>query len=79
MDLAIMLIKALPALILIFFIWSLTLGAGLGLKRNIDRYIIGFAAVHAHFFLAYTRHCILGAFKDSCLYYCGNYDLGDGY
>ena len=53
MDLAIMLIKALPALILIFFIWPLALGAGLGLKKNIDRYIIGFAAVQALFFLLY--------------------------
>ncbi len=48
-----MLIKALPALILVFFIWPLTLGAGLGLKKNIDRYIIGFCAVQALFYIVY--------------------------
>ncbi len=48
-----MIIKALPALILIFFIWPITLGAALGIKENIDRYLIGFAAVQALFFLVY--------------------------
>lgn len=48
-----MVLKALPALILIFFVWPITLGAGLGIKRNIDRYLIGFATVQALFFLVY--------------------------
>lgn len=48
-----MFIKSVPALLLVFFVWPLGLGAGLGLKKNIDRYIIGFAAVQATFFLCY--------------------------
>ena len=38
---------------LVFVIWPLGLGAGLGLKKNIDRYIIGFATVQAIFFICY--------------------------
>lgn len=48
-----MIIKALPALILVFFIWPLTLGVALGIKKNLDRFLIGFAAVQALFFLVY--------------------------
>ncbi len=49
-----MLVCALPALILIFLIWPLTLGATLGIKNNLDRYLIGFAAVQALFFIVYV-------------------------
>ncbi len=53
MELALMIIRALPALILVFLIWPLTLGAGIGLKKNLDRYLVGFAAVQALFFIVY--------------------------
>ena len=53
MELILPLIKSIPALLLIFLIWPMTLGAGLGLKKNIDRYLIGFAAVQALFFIVY--------------------------
>ncbi len=53
MDLPLMLIRAVPALVLVFLIWPVLLGAGLGLKKNIDRYIVGFAASQALFFVVY--------------------------
>lgn len=46
-------IRAVLMLLLVFVVWPLLLGAGLGLKRNIDRYIIGFCATQALFFLIY--------------------------
>ena len=46
-------IRAVLMLLLVFVVWPLMLGAGLGLKRNIDRYIIGFCATQALFFLIY--------------------------
>ena len=46
-------IRAVFALLIIFVVWPLLLGAALGLKRNIDRYIIGFCSVQALFFLVY--------------------------
>lgn len=52
-EIVLMLIKSVPALLLVFIIWPLGLGAGLGLKKNIDRYIIGFATVQAIFFICY--------------------------
>lgn len=54
MEYLIMFVCALPALILIFLIWPLTLGATLGIKNNLDRYLIGFAAVQALFFIVYV-------------------------
>ncbi len=48
-----MIFRALPAIILVFLIWPLTLGATLGIKKNLDRYIIGFATVQALFFIVY--------------------------
>ena len=48
-----MIVKALSALILIFIIWPIALGVCLGFKKNIDRYIIGFCAVQALFFVMY--------------------------
>ena len=53
MELILPLIKSIPALLLVFFIWPLALGAGLGLKKNLDRYLVGFAAVQAVFYLVY--------------------------
>lgn len=53
MELILPLIKSIPALLLIFLIWPMTLGAGLGLKKNIDRYIVGFCSVQAVFYLVY--------------------------
>ena len=52
-DFIFLMIKSTPALILIFIIWPMTLGAALGVKKNLDRYLIGFAAVQALFFLVY--------------------------
>lgn len=52
-EIVLMFIKSIPALLLVFVLWPLGLGAGLGIKRNIDRYIIGFCAVQALFFLCY--------------------------
>lgn len=52
-EIVLMFIKSIPALLLVFLIWPLGLGAALGIKKNIDRYIIGFAAVQAVFFLCY--------------------------
>ncbi len=46
-------IRAVLMLLLVFVVWPLILGAGIGLKRNIDRYIIGFCATQALFFLIY--------------------------
>lgn len=46
-------IRAVLMLLLVFVVWPLMLGAGLGFKRNIDRYIIGFCATQALFFLIY--------------------------
>lgn len=53
MTLALMILKAIPALILVFIVWPFTLGAGLGLKKNLDRYIIGFTTVQALYFIIY--------------------------
>ncbi len=53
MDLVIKIISAIPALILVFFIWPIALGITLGIKRNVDRYLLGFASVQAAFFLLY--------------------------
>ena len=52
-EIVLMFIKSVPALMLVFIFWPLGLGAGLGLKKNIDRYLIGFAAVQAIFFICY--------------------------
>lgn len=46
-------IRAILMLLIIFVAWPLLLGAGLGLKRNLDRFIIGFCATQALFFLIY--------------------------
>jgi len=46
-------IRAVSVLLIVFGVWPLMLGAGLGLKRNIDRFIIGFCAEQALFFLVY--------------------------
>ncbi|MCR5592168.1 MAG: hypothetical protein K6F79_00285 [Saccharofermentans sp.] len=62
----IMFLKSIPALLLVFLIWPLGLGAGLGIKKNIDRYIIGFAAVQAVFFLCYIP-AILNAWSSRTL------------
>lgn len=53
MELTFMIIKAIPSIVLVFIIWPLLLGAALGLKKNLDRYIIGFCSVQALFFLIY--------------------------
>ena len=60
MNIFVEILKAVPALILVFGIWPLLLGTGLGLKRNIDRYIIGFTAVQALFFLIYIPAILMG-------------------
>ena len=52
-EFILLMIKSTPALILMFFIWPMTLGAALGVKKNLDRYLIGLAAVQALFFLVY--------------------------
>ncbi|MBR3533998.1 MAG: hypothetical protein IKN80_08990 [Clostridiales bacterium] len=52
-EFILLMIKSAPALILMFIIWPMTLGAALGVKKNLDRYLIGFAAVQALFFLVY--------------------------
>ncbi len=52
-EIVLMLLESIPALMLVFVLWPLGLGAALGLKKNIDRYIIGFAVVQAVFFLCY--------------------------
>lgn len=46
-------IRAVLTLLIIFVVWPLLLGTGLGLKRNLDRFIIGFCAEQALFFLVY--------------------------
>jgi len=48
-----MIIKGLPGLALVFLIWPMLLGMALGMKKNLDRYLIGFAAVQALFYLVY--------------------------
>ncbi len=65
-EIILMFIKSIPALLLVFLIWPLGLGAGLGIKKNIDRYIIGFAAVQAVFFLCYIP-AILNAWSSRTL------------
>ena len=52
-------IRAVLVLLIIFGVWPLLLGAALGLKRNIDRYIIGFCAEQALFFLVYIPAILL--------------------
>ena len=59
MNICLEILKAIPALALIFVIWPLLLGAALGLKKNIDRYIIGFCAVQALFFIVYIPAVLL--------------------
>ncbi len=46
-------IRAVLTLLIIFVVWPFLLGTGLGLKRNLDRFIIGFCAEQALFFLVY--------------------------
>ena len=53
MNIYLEILKAIPALVLVFVIWPILLGVSLGLKKNIDRYIIGFCAVQALFFIIY--------------------------
>ena len=52
-------IRAVLVLLIVFGVWPLMLGAGLGLKRNIDRFIIGFCAEQALFFLVYIPAILL--------------------
>ena len=54
-------IRAVLMLLVVFVVWPLMLGAGLGLKRNIDRYIIGFCATQALFFLIYIPFIIISS------------------
>ena len=65
-EIVLMLLKSIPALMLVFVLWPLGLGAALGLKKSIDRYIIGFAAVQAVFFLCYIP-AILNAWSSRTL------------
>lgn len=44
---------SVPVLVLIFICWPMLLGTALGLKNNIDRFIVGFTAVQAVFYLVY--------------------------
>ena len=53
MELALMIIRGLPGLALVFLIWPMLLGTALGMKKNLDRYLIGFSAVQALFFIVY--------------------------
>ena len=65
-EIVLMLLKSIPALMLVFVLWPLGIGAALGLKKNIDRYIIGFSAVQAVFFLCYIP-AILNAWSSRTL------------
>lgn len=65
-EIVLMFIKSIPALLLVFVIWPLGLGIGFGLKKNIDRYIIGFCTVQAIFFLCYIP-AILNAWSSRTL------------
>ncbi len=58
--LVLLIIRAVFALLIIFIAWPLLLGTGLGLNRNLDRYIIGFCATQALFFLIYIPAIIFG-------------------
>lgn len=60
MDIFFGILKAIPALALVFVIWPLLLGSALGFKKNLDRYIIGFCSVQALFFLIYIPAILLG-------------------
>ncbi len=60
MNIFLEILKAIPGLILVFGIWPMLLGAALGLKKNMDRYIIGFTAVQALFFLVYIPAILMG-------------------
>ncbi len=53
-------IRAVLVLLIIFLVWPLLLGCALGLKRNLDRFIIGFCATQALFFLVYTPAILFG-------------------
>ena len=60
MEIALMFLKSLPVLLLAFLCWPFTLGVALGVKRHTDRYIIGFAAMQALFFIIYIPAILFG-------------------
>ena len=61
-------LKSVPALLLVFLCWPLFLGTSLGFKKNLDRYIVGFASVQALFFVVYVP-AILGGWSSRTLSY----------
>ena len=60
MDIVVKILCAVPALVLVFGLWPVLLGCTLGFKRWIDRYIVGFCAVQALFFVVYIPAIIFG-------------------
>lgn len=60
MDIVVKILCAVPALALVFGLWPVLLGCTLGFKKWIDRYIVGFCAVQALFFIVYIPAILFG-------------------